>query len=558
MRCNACAASYHVSAEDHAFHERVSPYLQGRSFPFPPPDRCPACRKRLRMAYHNDMHLYQRRSSLSGKPLISIYHEAQPFPVYEHAEWWSDTWDARAYGRPFDFARPFFVQLAELLSVVPRPNIYASDCENCSYCNAANCKNCYLIGAASNDQDCYYSYRINYSSSCCDCLLCWRSELCYECSNLRDCYRCSYSSNISNCVDSYFLYDCSGCNSCCCCVGLKNKSYCIFNQQYSANEYATRLAALRLSSLSGVQSCRTAFSAFLAPLPRRAAHLINVEAVSGDCVRNAKNCQLVFDAEELQDVSYCQFASRLSDCQDVNWGFDSRLNYECCMVGIDCSNLAFCLNTWPSVHDLYYCLYCQAGTANCFGCVGLKRNEYCILNKQYTQQEYTELLPRVIEHMQHSAEWGRFFPSEYSPFGYNETVAQDYFPRSREQALADGYRWHESENKARASLNEASLSIIPDQIAEVNDAVLEYAFHCPQTGKPFRYIRQELELYRREGIPLPRLHPQERHRQRLAARPARQLWQRRCTRCKEICDSCYAPESAELVYCQECYRQAVG
>lgn len=30
--------------------------------------------------------------------------------------------------------------------------------------------------------------------------------------------------------------------------------------------------------------------------------------------------------------------------------------------------------------------------------------------------------------MQLTGEWGEFFPHELSPFCYNETVAQDYFP----------------------------------------------------------------------------------------------------------------------------------
>ena len=32
-------------------------------------------------------------------------------------------------------------------------------------------------------------------------------------------------------------------------------------------------------------------------------------------------------------------------------------------------------------------------------------------------------------------EWGEFFPSTLSPFGYNETVAQEYFPLTREEVL---------------------------------------------------------------------------------------------------------------------------
>ena len=33
-------------------------------------------------------------------------------------------------------------------------------------------------------------------------------------------------------------------------------------------------------------------------------------------------------------------------------------------------------------------------------------------------------------------EWGEFFPSSISPFGYNETVAQDYYPMTREEVFS--------------------------------------------------------------------------------------------------------------------------
>gem|GEM_PF-6545051 len=33
--------------------------------------------------------------------------------------------------------------------------------------------------------------------------------------------------------------------------------------------------------------------------------------------------------------------------------------------------------------------------------------------------------------MMKAGEWGEFFPSSLSPFGYNETVAQEYYPMDR-------------------------------------------------------------------------------------------------------------------------------
>ena len=85
---------------------------------------------------------------------------------------------------------------------------------------------------------------------------------------------------------------------------------------------------------------------------------------------------------------------------------------------------------------MVYCISCF-GSHDCFGCVGLRNKSYCILNTQYTKEEYEELVPRIIIHMMKNGEWGEFFPSSMSPFGYNETVATEYFPREKEEALVE-------------------------------------------------------------------------------------------------------------------------
>ena len=85
---------------------------------------------------------------------------------------------------------------------------------------------------------------------------------------------------------------------------------------------------------------------------------------------------------------------------------------------------------------------CANNVSDLFGCVGVNSNKgYCVLNKQYAKEEYEELVPRIIEHMKKTGEWGKPLPPEVSPFGYNDTSAQDFFPTTREQALADGFPW---------------------------------------------------------------------------------------------------------------------
>ena len=45
-----------------------------------------------------------------------------------------------------------------------------------------------------------------------------------------------------------------------------------------------------------------------------------------------------------------------------------------------------------------YSMY-GSSVSNIFGCVGVQNKQYCILNKQYTKEEYEALVPKIIEHM---------------------------------------------------------------------------------------------------------------------------------------------------------------
>jgi len=52
-------------------------------------------------------------------------------------------------------------------------------------------------------------------------------------------------------------------------------------------------------------------------------------------------------------------------------------------------------------NNLIYCMF-SFFSNNCFGCIGIKNKEYCILNKQYTKAEYDTLLPKIISAIQKS------------------------------------------------------------------------------------------------------------------------------------------------------------
>ena len=133
--------------------------------------------------------------------------------------------------------------------------------------------------------------------------------------------------------------------------------------------------------------------------------------------------------------------------------------------------------------------------------------------------------------MRSTGEWGEFFPASISPFGYNETVANEYFPMTREAALAKGFQWSDYEAPAPTVSRTIPASRLPERIEDIPDDILNWAIECEVTGRPFRIIAQELDFYRRHQLPIPRRHPDQRHLDRMSLRNPRKLFERKCDKC---------------------------
>ena len=192
---------------------------------------------------------------------------------------------------------------------------------------------------------------------------------------------------------------------------------------------------------------------------------------------------------------------------------------------------------WADGFDLTYCSY-SMGSSNSFGCVGLRKKQYCILNKEYTKEEYERMAARVVEHMQKTGEWGDSFLPQFSRYGYNETVAQQYYPLSKEEATKLGYSWHEEH-------------------VEKADTNLENVVICEVSGKPFRLTKQELEFYKKLELPTPKKHPEVRMKERDALRNPRIILDRSCDKCGKAMKTTTPADFAGKVYCEACYLKTV-
>jgi hypothetical protein len=547
--CTKCGVEFEITTRDEEFYEKMK---------VPPPTHCPDCRLQRRLAWRVTWTLYIRKCDISGKDILSIFPPDAPYTICHHEEWYNNKANALDFGQDFDFNRPFFEQFNEVLHRAPLQSLSVDFLQNSDYVNeAGHLKNCYLIVESDGNQDSLYSYRILGATSCVDCIFVKDSEWCYECTDCVTCNKLLYGQLCEQCRDSTFLFDCRGCQNCFGCVGLRKKQFCIFNEQLTEEEYKTREASLDLCNPEHVQTVMARFEELKRAHPRKAITGEQNDNVSGEYINESKECFDCYDIRQCRDCKYCHMLMEVNDCMDYYvWGMGGDRIYECLTCGYHPHSLRFCVKCWEGVHNLTYCFQCTLGTNNCFGCVAVHRGEYCILNKQYSKEEYEKLVPKIIEHMKKTGEWGEFFPASISPHAYNETSALEYFPLNKEEVINRGLKWQDNLPTTTGE-ETVSWNDIPYDIDQVTESICDEVLACERTGKNFRITKQELAFYKQMRLPIPRIHYYERHLDRKNLRNPRKLWKRSCDNCGTEIMTAYAPERPEIVYCETCYHKEV-
>jgi len=285
----------------------------------------------------------------------------------------------------------------------------------------------------------------------------------------------------------------------------------------------------------------------------------NLERCSGNYLQNCKNCRSCYDVEDGEDLAYCyQLVLGAKSSRDI-YQYGTKINecYECGIVGDGSYHILLSSQIFINNADLIYCCFLANGCKNCFGCCNMKGASYCILNKQYTKEEYERMVLLIIAHMRKTGEWGEFLPVRTSLFGYNKSSAQMHYPLTKAEVERRGWRWDDYEPSPPSVVKTIPASALPDNIKDTPDDVLQWAILCEETGRPFKLQSLELKLLRQMNVPIPRRCPDQRHLDRFALRNPRKLWTRSCTKCGNKIETSYSPERPEIVYCEECYLKEV-
>jgi len=440
-----------------------------------------------------------------------------------------------------------------------------------------------------------YSQGASSLKNCVDTYTLQKAEQCYENTLCDSMFSTHFSYNSYESINSLFLKNCVNCQDCIGCMNFRNKRYCILNKQYTKEEYEKEKFKFDFGSYNFLSDFKNRYKEFVLNFPNKYGNIIKSFDVTGDNIMNAKKSQYSFDIYgDMENTKFTAHGLNAKDSYDCyGFGGGAYLLYEGVDTGLKASNVYFSVLT-HSCMDTNYTYMCY-NAKNLFGCIGIRKGEYCILNKKYTKEEYNQLVSKIIKHMNEMPyvdkngcvyKYGEFFPSELSPFTYNETIAHEYFSKTKNQILKEGYSYRlPLEKDYQITLENTDLS---DHIKDVTDDILKETISCPNKGSDltkctfaYRIYPEELSFLRRHNIALPRFCPNCRHYERLSQRNPMKLWHRKCMKegrsdslgaedsgrmsespqtrmsCSNEFETSYAPERPEIVYCEKCYKGEV-
>ncbi|HBF67388.1 MAG TPA: hypothetical protein DDW36_03120 [Candidatus Magasanikbacteria bacterium] len=496
------------------------------------------------------------KDAVSGEEVFSGIPPQAPVKVYDHDFWWSDGWDPMEYGREYDFSRSFFDQFLKLMQNVPFPSRNIQNLINSDYSDqGGDLKNCYLCFNSGKVEDSAYILNANLVKDSFDLNDASSVEISYASLGIGESYKVFFSFYCDRSNNLWFSQNCVGCSFCFGCINLRNKQYHIFNKPVSKEEYLAFSKNLNWCDPKAVVDIFKKRDELKKQIPRRAFHGSRAEDVSGEHLYNCKDVHDAFDVKDSENCKHLYTAKNFKDAYDISFTVYGELQYNSLTCGGKGSGYSII-----GSHSCFNCSFTSYAdqcfsSNNIFGCVGLKKKEYCILNKQYSKADYLTLVEKLKKHMQKTGEWGLFFPRELSPFAYNESIINEYHPLKREEALALGYRWRDSIPRTRGK-ETIDAGALPHDISKVPDTITHEILSCEECGNNYKVITQEVNFLKRQELPLPRACFDCRHSRRMRSRDKRILEKRACSVCDVAVNTTYR-ETEQPLMCESCYWKRV-
>lgn len=339
------------------------------------------------------------------------------------------------------------------------------------------------------------------------------SENIYMSSVVMKGYNIFYSRFINNCNNIWFSTNLIGCSECFGCNWLQNQSYCINNKNYSKEDYFKYKNEL----LKKKSEYMTWYNTTLQILWDNIAS----KNITGHSIINSWNIEngyFIYNSEDGRNVILGGTLGTNQYIFDACWYGSPYGNH---FYGV--ASAGWWDNYYLSCHisecsNIYYSYFLISCTF-CLGCVGLKNKSFCILNKQYTKEEWYILADKIFSQMNQNGTLGDFFPGNMNPFYFNDTMAyliDDSF--SKEEVEKDGYMWRD--DVIRIDIPEWSEIVRSNELDtyqwyvrdgnwQINPDIMTKVI-VDKKRNYYKIVPMEYEFLMKHALPLPEIHWLER------------------------------------------------
>jgi hypothetical protein len=550
-KCNKCGKSFNLEKDDFSFYEKMQ---------VPAPKICPECRFKMRAVFRNERTLYNRICDLCSRSIVSMYNPKSPYIVYCNECWVSDKWDPFSYALDYNLDKPFFEQLKELIIKVPKSATYSSAATgpniNSEYTNFAggNKDGYFIFNSGPDNENCAYSRGVIKGRDVFDVYYADEIENTYEGISVHKSNGIFFGQNISDCIDSQFVLNCSGCQNCFGCVNLRHKSYYFFNEPLSRTEWLKKVSEIS-GSFKKTEEIKKKFAEFSLKFPHRSNNNLKTINCEGDYIFESKNCKNCFELSFCEDMKHSFSVKRGKDCADmIGHCRNSELLYNGVGVGAGSRNIK--CSWWVESSQNVEYSFATRQSNDCFGCDGIKNGSFFILNKKYDEEKYKDIRNSIIKELKEKEIYGDYFSPAMAFFAYNETIGQDNFPLTKEQAEEQGFRWEDDIQKTEGK-ETIKPQEIPDHIKDIPENFVNEILRCTKCTRNYKIIPRELQFYKKMNISVPRICWNCRFTDRIIRRGSLKFWKRNCDKCKKEITTNYAPGGPEIVYCESCYNKEV-
>ena len=134
-----------------------------------------------------------------------------------------------------------------------------------------------------------------------------------------------------------------------------------------------------------------------------------------------------------------------------------------------------------------------------------------------------------------------------SPWAYNLSLANRYFPLTESQVQNEKLNWHAKET---GELSKLTPQALPDGLPASDEALVTA---CSVSGKLFRITSQEIKRLRKFSAPLPRMAYDVRMDDRAKRCGGLILTTRTCASSGEKLETVYTKEEAPIIWSKDVF-----